>query len=141
MSWRIGDHGFQMGLSARVPDVIRGTLRAWLAGWLGKQGVELDQIGQWAIHPGGPRILQACIEALELPPDAIDASKGVLAEFGNMSSPTILFILDRLQRQNAPGPWVLLAFGPGLTVEAALVSPGTAPVAVRPAVVGTAAAN
>jgi predicted naringenin-chalcone synthase len=141
MSWRIGDHGFQMGLSARVPDVIRGTLRAWLAGWLGKQGVELEQVGQWAIHPGGPRILQACIEALELPPDAIDASRGVLAEFGNMSSPTILFILDRLQRQNAPGPWVLLAFGPGLTVEASLVSPGTASIAAVPAVVGTAAAN
>jgi prepilin-type processing-associated H-X9-DG protein len=141
MSWRIGDHGFQMGLSPRVPDVIRGTLRPWLAGWLAKEGVELDQVGQWAIHPGGPRILQACVEALELPSEAIAASKGVLAEFGNMSSPTILFILDRLQQQNAPGPWVLLAFGPGLTVEAALVSPGIAPLIATPAVVATAAAD
>lgn len=139
MSWRIGDNGFQMGLSARVPEVIRGTLRPWLASWLGKEGIELDQVGQWAIHPGGPRILQACVEALELPPDAIDASKGILAEFGNMSSPTILFILDRLQRHNAPGPWVLLAFGPGLTVEAALVTPGVAPIPVMPAVVETSA--
>jgi len=110
MSWRIGDNGFQMGLSARVPDVIRSELRPWMAGWLGKQGIELDQVG-------------------------------VLAEFGNMSSPTILFILDRLQRQNAPGPWVLLAFGPGLTIEAALVSPGIAPLAPMPAVVGTSAAH
>jgi len=141
MSWRIGDNGFQMGLSARVPDVIRGTLRSWLAGWLGKEGVELEQVGQWGIHPGGPRILQACVEALELPADAIAASRGVLAEFGNMSSPTILFILDRLQRQNAPGPWVLLAFGPGLTVEAALVSPGIAPITAMPAVVETSAAD
>jgi predicted naringenin-chalcone synthase len=143
MSWRIGDNGFQMGLSARVPDVIRATLRSWVAGWLATEGVELDQVGQWAIHPGGPRILQACVEALELPPEAIAASKSVLAEFGNMSSPTILFILDRLQRQNAPGPWVLLAFGPGLTIEAALVAPGIRPItaipAGVPAVVGTLA--
>jgi prepilin-type processing-associated H-X9-DG protein len=134
MSWRIGDNGFQMGLSARVPDVIRATLRSWLDGWLATQGFELAQVGQWAIHPGGPRILQACIEALELEPDAIDASKAVLAEFGNMSSPTILFIVDRLRRQSAPGPWVLLAFGPGLTIEAALVEPSLTPVSAVPAV-------
>jgi prepilin-type processing-associated H-X9-DG protein len=137
MSWRIGDNGFQMSLSARVPDVIRGTLRSWLDGWLATQGVDLAQVGQWAIHPGGPRILQACVEALELEPDAIDASKAVLAEFGNMSSPTILFIVDRLRRQSAPGPWVLLAFGPGLTIEAALVEPSLTPVAVAPLVTGT----
>jgi prepilin-type processing-associated H-X9-DG protein len=143
MSWRIGDNGFQMGLSAQVPDTIRSTLRSWVAGWLATEGVELDQVGQWAIHPGGPRILQACLEALELPPEAIAASKSVLAEFGNMSSPTILFILDRLRRQNAPGPWVLLAFGPGLTIEAALVAPGIRPIraipAGIPAIVGTSA--
>jgi len=97
----------------------------------------LAQVGQWAIHPGGPRILQACVEALELEPDAIDASKAVLAEFGNMSSPTILFIVDRLRRQSAPGPWVLLAFGPGLTIEVALVEPSLTPVAVAPLVTGT----
>jgi predicted naringenin-chalcone synthase len=141
MSWRIGDNGFQMGLSARVPDVIRSALRPWMVGWLGKQGIDLEQVGQWGIHPGGPRILQACVEALELPPDATAVSKSVLAEFGNMSSPTILFILDRLQRQNAPGPWVLLAFGPGLTIEAALVSPGIAPITPTRVVVGTSAAN
>jgi prepilin-type processing-associated H-X9-DG protein len=135
MSWRIGDNGFQMGLSPRVPDVIRATLRSWLNGWLATNGVALEQVGQWAIHPGGPRILQACVEALELEPDAIAASKAVLAEFGNMSSPTILFILDRLRRQSAPGPWVLLAFGPGLTIEAALVAPGLKPAAGVPAVI------
>ncbi len=138
MSWRIGDNGFQMGLSARVPDVIRTTLRSWLHGWLATEGVSPEQIGQWGIHPGGPRILQACLEALELEPEAIAASKGVLAEFGNMSSPTILFILDRLRRQQTPGPWVLLAFGPGLTIEAALVTP-TLKAAAAPAIAGTSA--
>ncbi len=138
MSWRIGDNGFQMGLSARVPDVIRTTLRSWLHGWLAAEGVSPEQVGQWGIHPGGPRILQACLEALELEPEAIAASKGVLAEFGNMSSPTILFILDRLRRQQAPGPWVLLAFGPGLTIEAALVTPNLK-AAAAPAIAGTSA--
>jgi prepilin-type processing-associated H-X9-DG protein len=140
MSWRIGDHGFQMGLSARVPEVIRTTLRSWLHGWLATEGVNPDQVGQWGIHPGGPRILQACLEALELEPEAIAASRGVLAEFGNMSSPTILFILDRLRRQQAPGPWVLLAFGPGLTIEAALVTPSFK-TAAAPAIAGTSASG
>jgi prepilin-type processing-associated H-X9-DG protein len=136
MSWRIGDNGFQMGLSARVPDVIRTTLRSWLHGWLATEGVSPEQVGQWGIHPGGPRILQACLEALELEPEAIATSKGVLAEFGNMSSPTILFILDRLRRQQTPGPWVLLAFGPGLTIEAALVTPALK-TAAAPAIAGS----
>jgi prepilin-type processing-associated H-X9-DG protein len=140
MSWRIGDHGFQMGLSARVPEVIRTTLRSWLHGWLAAEGVSPEQVGQWGIHPGGPRILQACLEALELEPEAIAASRGVLAEFGNMSSPTILFILDRLRRQQTPGPWVLLAFGPGLTIEAALVTPALK-AAATPAIAGTSASG
>jgi len=123
MSWRVGNHGFEMGLSPRVPEVIRTTLPAWMREWLAGQGFGIEQIGEWAIHPGGPRILQACVDALELPPDAVGTSKAVLSEFGNMSSPTVLFILERLMQQSASGPWVLLAFGPGLTIEAALVEP------------------
>jgi prepilin-type processing-associated H-X9-DG protein len=123
MSWNIGDHGFQMTLSARVPDVIESSLRTWLEGWLAGEGTDLGQIAHWGIHPGGPRILQACVDALRLEPSAIQTSKQVLAEFGNMSSPTILFIVERMIREKTPGPWVLLAFGPGLAIEAALVEP------------------
>ena len=123
MSWNIGDHGFQMTLSARVPDVIQSSLRTWLEGWLASEGTELAQIAHWGIHPGGPRILQACVDALQLEPSEIQTSRDVLAEFGNMSSPTILFIVERLIRNKTPGPCVLLAFGPGLTIEAALVEP------------------
>ena len=114
MSWRIGDHGLQMGLSPQVPDVIKATLRAWMKSWLATFGYGVEDVGEWAIHPGGPRILPACLDALDLGPDAIATSKAVLAEFGNMSSPTILLIVERLMRQSATGPWVLLAFGPGL---------------------------
>ncbi len=122
MGWRIGDHGFQMTLSARVPEIIKQHLRPWLSEWLGSRGLSLDEIRSWAFHPGGPRILTAAGEALGLQREQWAASEAVLAEYGNMSSPTILFILDRLRQEAASGPCVALAFGPGLTIEAALLA-------------------
>ncbi len=121
MSWRIGDHGFRMTLSPQVPRLIEQTLGPWVERWLADCGTSLAEVGSWAIHPGGPRILDACSTALNLPPQALDASRQVLAEFGNMSSPTLLFIIERLIAQSAPRPCVALAFGPGITVEAALL--------------------
>jgi predicted naringenin-chalcone synthase len=121
MSWRIGDHGFQMTLSPRVPELIGQHLRPWLEGWLARHHLDLAAIGSWAVHPGGPRILSAVGEALGLHPSALEVSQHVLADHGNMSSPTILFILDRLSRLRCLGPCLALAFGPGLTVEAALL--------------------
>lgn len=121
MSWKIRDHGFEMSLSAKVPDTIRGHLRAWLARWLAKNQLELKDIRGWAIHPGGPKILQACQEALEIDDEMLQPSRSVLADFGNMSSPTVLFILDRLRQSPENLPCVTLGFGPGLTVEAALI--------------------
>jgi predicted naringenin-chalcone synthase len=120
MSWKIGDHGFEMTLSARVAGLIAENLRPWLEGWLERQGLGLDQIESWAIHPGGPRILDAVEAALDLPKTATAESRDVLAHCGNMSSPTVLFILDRLRRRQASRPCVALAFGPGLAVEVAL---------------------
>lgn len=121
MAWRIGDHGFEMTLSPAVPELIRRYLRPWLAGWLSSRETSLGEICSWAIHPGGPRILQACAAGLEFPQEYLAESVSVLSEFGNMSSPTVLFILDRLRRRDAPSPCVLLGFGPGLTIEAALL--------------------
>lgn len=120
MTWSIGDHGFEMGLSPRVPRTIAEHLRPWLERWLGAQGLDLSAVASWAIHPGGPRILDAVENALGLPPGATLASREVLEECGNMSSPTVLFILDRLRRRGAPRPCVALGFGPGLAAEAAL---------------------
>lgn len=121
MSWRIGDHGFQMTLSAQVPQMLDKRLRPWLTAWLAEHDLSIDRIGSWAIHPGGPRILEACASAIGIAEDALADSRAVLSEFGNMSSPTILFILDRMQRRDAPRPCVVLAFGPGLAIEAALL--------------------
>jgi predicted naringenin-chalcone synthase len=120
MTWRIGDHGFEMTLSPKVPEMIQTHLADWLRNWLATQGLTFEQIGTWAVHPGGPRILSAVEEVLGLERSALAVSREVLSEFGNMSSPTILFILDRLQQRQAPRPCVALGFGPGLVAEAAL---------------------
>jgi len=121
MGWRIGDHGFRMTLSAQAPDVIGLYLREQVARWLGGQRLSIDGIASWAIHPGGPRILQACGQALGLDESSLAPSREVLSRYGNMSSPTILFILREMHRQQRPLPCAALAFGPGLSIEAALI--------------------
>jgi predicted naringenin-chalcone synthase len=120
MTWTVSDHGFVMTLARSVPRLIATHLRPWLTGWLAGQGMTLESVGSWAVHPGGPRIVEAVAEALTLPATATDVSRAVFRSHGNMSSPTILFILDRLRQQGAPRPCVALGFGPGLTAEAAL---------------------
>lgn len=120
MTWRIGDHGFEMSLSARVPGVIEHTLRPWLDTWLHAHALSTGQVATWAIHPGGPRILESAAAAVGIGREDYAISQEVLAEFGNMSSPTILFILERLRRRGAPRPCVAVGFGPGLAVETTL---------------------
>jgi predicted naringenin-chalcone synthase len=121
MTWDIGDHGFDMTLSTRVPGLIAANLRPWMTSWLEQQGLGIDRVRTWAVHPGGPRILSAVEEGLGLDRHALAVSREVLAGYGNMSSPTLLFILDRLRRRQAPRPCAALGFGPGLVVEAALL--------------------
>jgi predicted naringenin-chalcone synthase len=122
MAWTIGDHGFEMTLSRRVPGLIARHLPGWLDSWLAANGLRREDVRGWAIHPGGPRILEAVEESLGLSAETTAASRAVFAEYGNMSSPTVLFILDRLRQQRMKGPIVLLGFGPGLVAEAGLIA-------------------
>ncbi|MCA9050686.1 MAG: type III polyketide synthase [Planctomycetaceae bacterium] len=122
MTWRIGDHGFRMTLSPEVPDVITRSLAGVLNTFLSRFGMTMSDVPSWAIHPGGPRILNAVGEVAGLTSDQLEPSRRVLARCGNMSSPTVLFILDELRRRGAPHPTVMLAFGPGLNIEMALIS-------------------
>jgi prepilin-type processing-associated H-X9-DG protein len=121
MSWRIGDLGFAMTLSPRVPALISENVVPFLDQWLMHHGLSVGSIGSWAIHPGGPRILAAFGEAVGLPRAALAPSYEILAEYGNMSSATVVFIWKRLIESGASRPIVTVAFGPGLTVEAALL--------------------
>lgn len=132
MSWRVGDHGFEMMLTQEVGESIENALRPWLMQWLGERQLTLGDIGAWAVHPGGPRILAAVENSLELEPNHLSTSRSILRSHGNMSSPTVLFILERFlneltqdESQGAPrkseAPYCLmLGFGPGLVAEAAL---------------------
>lgn len=122
MTWSIGNHGFAMTLSARVPGLIETHLGPWMSQWLARHELRIADIGSWAIHPGGARIVSAAEKALGLDGQAGAAAREVLAEYGNMSSPTILFVLKRLADRQAARPCVALAFGPGLSIEAALLT-------------------
>jgi predicted naringenin-chalcone synthase len=110
-----------MRLAAGVPDAIRSCLRPWLEQWLGQHDLGIADVAGWAGHPGGPRILDAVGQCLDLPREALAASRDVLRRHGNMSSPTVLFVLERLAEEGCRGPCVMLAFGPGLIAEAALL--------------------
>ena len=125
MSWRIGDNGFEMTLSQKVPSLIEQHLNGWMTDFLAKEGLTIDAIQGWAIHPGGPRILDACLTALAISPEAVAFSREILSQYGNMSSATILFLLDKLKEQPLNGPVVALGFGPGLTIEAMLLHSGS----------------
>lgn len=117
MTWDLGDTGFDMTLSPRVPHVIAEVLPDYIEELGEQQGAD-----RWAIHPGGPAIVEKAAQVLDLEQEDVEESLGVLRDYGNMSSPTILFVLDRvLQGEAAPGErCIALAFGPGLTIEGAL---------------------
>ncbi|HTV47044.1 MAG TPA: type III polyketide synthase [Phycisphaerae bacterium] len=121
MTWNIGDHGFSMTLSPEVPDLISRHLRPWCESWLAGCELSIAGIKNWAIHPGGPKVLTAAAMALGLDESALCCSRDVLAAHGNMSSATILFLLQRIAELNASGPCVALGFGPGLMAEAMLL--------------------
>ena len=120
MSWTIGDNGFGMTLSKKVPELIRTSLRPWLSQWLAEHKMTIADVGSWAIHPGGPKILDGVEEALNFSKDVTAVSREILSDFGNMSSPTLLFTIQRMMEYGAELPCVALGFGPGLAVEAAL---------------------
>jgi predicted naringenin-chalcone synthase len=121
MTWTIGDHGFEMTLSKQVPELIGRHLKPWLEAWLGEAGVGLGGVRSWGVHPGGPKILTAAEDALGLTARDTVASREVFAAHGNMSSPTLLFILKRVIELDLARPCLLLGFGPGLVAEAVLV--------------------
>ena len=116
ITWKIGDKGFDMYLSGQVPGSVGAALRTHKEAMLGDAAVE--DIDLWAVHPGGRSVLDAVETALALPPDSMTASRQVLRDYGNMSSATILFVLEQMLSEGRPGQrGKAMAFGPGLTAE------------------------
>jgi alpha-pyrone synthase len=119
ITWKVGDQGFDMFLSGKVPGAIANGLRPAAAEIL--DGAAIGDIDLWAVHPGGRSVLDAAQNALELAPNALDESRHVLANFGNMSSATIMFVLERLLATGTAGQrGAAMGFGPGLTAETML---------------------
>jgi predicted naringenin-chalcone synthase len=114
MSWTVGDRGFLMGLAATVPASVAAALPELVDSTVGDPAA----IRHWAVHPGGPAVLDRVRDGLGLPEEALATSRSVLREHGNVSSATIFFVLERMAAQAEPGPGLALAFGPGLTAEA-----------------------
>jgi alpha-pyrone synthase len=112
ITWKIRDLGFDMLLSGQVPAELARALHE------GELMAERDDIDLWAVHPGGRSVLDAVGKGLELPIDALAASREVLSCFGNMSSATVMFVLQRMMEQARPGQrGCAMSFGPGLTAE------------------------
>lgn len=115
ISWRIGELGFDMHLSGQVPSSIAASLPSQLDGLL--DGYTHRDIVHWAIHPGGRSVLDAVREGAQLEEEQLQASRSVLRHFGNMSSATIMFVLQEIMASKRSGPGCAMAFGPGLSVE------------------------
>jgi alpha-pyrone synthase len=119
ITWRVGDKGFDMHLSGRVPGAIGEGIAA--AAPLILDGVAVEAIDLWAVHPGGRSVLDAVQSGLQLPQGALVESRSVLSDYGNMSSATIMFVLDRMIRAGRPGArGCAMGFGPGLVAETML---------------------
>jgi predicted naringenin-chalcone synthase len=124
MTWQVTDQGFRMGLSPGVPDALAKHVVDTIGTLLTRHGLTLSDVSGWAVHPGGPRILDVVQTELGLPVSALRTSRATLRDHGNCSSATVLMVLDSLLRQDGvpPGGYVVaMAFGPGLTLYAALL--------------------
>jgi predicted naringenin-chalcone synthase len=124
MAWTIGDEGFDMVLSGRVPRLVEEHVRSALVPLLGPGGDGYPAVDHWAVHPGGRSILDRVQSALGLREEQLAPSRAVLRAYGNMSSATVLFVLRLLlaQATAAPARVGALAFGPGVSVEGALLT-------------------
>ena len=119
ITWGIGDSGFNMVLSGQVPGTILDAVRERSGQIL--DGAPISAIDLWAVHPGGRSVLDAVERALDLKPPALGASRDILRQFGNMSSATVMFVLESMLRSPREGALgCAMSFGPGLIAETML---------------------
>jgi alkylresorcinol/alkylpyrone synthase len=123
MGFHLSDKGYQIRLATRVPKVLRDLVPTVVNTFLSRSGLTPTDIRFWGIHPGGAKIVEYIGQALDLTAADLRYSRQVLRRYGNMSSATIFFVLDEIMQHGQPRPGdyaLLLAFGPGLTLELCL---------------------
>jgi alkylresorcinol/alkylpyrone synthase len=124
MGWDISERGFQIVLSSGVPQLVRDHLREDIEDFLADEGLTLRDISSWVTHPGGPRVLEAMEETLELDNGALDVTWKSLREVGNLSSTSVLLVLAETMANRRPDPGsrgILMAMGPGFCSELVLL--------------------
>jgi alkylresorcinol/alkylpyrone synthase len=124
MGWDISESGFRIVLSADVPEVVRRHLRGDVDSFLGAHGLNRGDIRTWISHPGGPKVLEAMQDALELPDDALESAWRTLRELGNLSSTSVLLVLQEALESPTPEPGtfgMMVAMGPGFCSELVLL--------------------
>jgi alkylresorcinol/alkylpyrone synthase len=124
MGWEISERGFRVVLSADVPLMVSRNLRGDVDAFLAEHGLGRHDIASWVCHPGGPKVLEAMETSLELPADALELTWDGLRRVGNLSSTSVLLVLqETLEKRRPPaGSWgVLLAMGPGFCSELVLL--------------------
>ncbi len=124
MAWHPSETGFLMRLRPEVPTLLQGAAAGLVARAAAKAGISVEAIQNWCLHPGGRKIVDVFREALDLPAEALAASYQTLQNYGNMSSPTVLFVLKELIKSNPKQAIFAAAFGPGLSLESAVLVPG-----------------
>jgi alkylresorcinol/alkylpyrone synthase len=119
MGWNIGSSGFGLILSPDVASVVDRYLADDVTGFLAAHGVSVPDVGAWVSHPGGPKVIEAIVESLGLPDDALELTWRSLSEVGNLSSSSVLHVLRDTMAKQPPGgsPGVMLAMGPGFCSE------------------------
>jgi alkylresorcinol/alkylpyrone synthase len=123
MGWDVGSSGLQLVLSADLPEVIERYLRDDVTKFLAAQGLTVADIGTWVSHPGGPKVIEAITESLDLPEDALELTWRSLSDIGNLSSASVLHVLrDTIAKRPPSGsPGVMMAMGPGFCSELVLL--------------------
>lgn len=125
MAWSIGNNGFEMRLSSYIPDIIREGIKKLTTALLQQIGRRQEDVSYFAIHPGGKRILEVIEEELKISKEQNKFAYDVLKKYGNMSSPTVLFVLNEIYNEltlsDRDKEIVSFAFGPGLTMESMLL--------------------
>lgn len=122
MGWDVGSSGLQLVLSPDVPEVVSRYLREDVTGFLGVHDLDISDVGTWVSHPGGPKVIDAIVESLDLPDDALELTWRSLADVGNLSSSSVLHVLrDTIAKRPAAGPGLMMAMGPGFCSELVLL--------------------
>lgn len=117
MGWRIDPQGFGAIFAQSIPDLVRRDMRGALDGFLARHGLALSDIANYALHPGGAKVITSLEQALDLNQGSLVLERAVLRDFGNMSAATVLFVLERALAGPATGRRLMSALGPGFTAS------------------------